>query len=590
MTHRLAHSRTGRNWHLAAIALLASAHPATAQGIRAQVDRTEATVEDRLVLTITIEGSRSAQPELPELPDFEVVPGGQSTQMSFVNGRASSSISHSFFLIPKRPGSFTIEPATVELDGRRYASRPITVRILEPSAQPSQPRDLFLTVRVSTTKPYVGQQVTYAWRFYRRVQIDDARLEPLKFAGFAVEDLGDVREYESTINGVSYLVSELRKVLFPQEEGQLTIPASRLTCEVAVRSPRRRHRSLFEDFFGTTTTQTKVLRSREITLNVQPRPAPPRGFSGLVGDFTLVTEVSKRDLKVGESATLRLTVKGSGNVQMIAEPELPELPSFKIYDDKPEGSIQRSGSKLTGYRSYPKALVPLAPGEPIIPPVSLVYFDPDSGSYRTTRTAPIALRVAPADGREELRLTESLAPGTGKVAVRILADDILPIYKGLDTVAPATFGQRSEALLTGALLAPPLLFLSTLIAHRRRRRFLLDAGLRRRREALRSARRRLKEVGREVGRGDPRSASRAASRCLREFIGDKLNLEGSALTPEEAAQHLCSRGLEEGLLVEVRRLLQRLEAAQYGAAEIEPERFVETLEAILKRLEGAIRS
>ena len=70
-----------------------------------------------------------------------------------------------------------------------------------------------------------------------------------------------------------------------------------------------------------------------------------------------------------------------------------------------------------------------------MPPVTLTYFDPEAGSYRQASTAAIALEVAPAEGKEELRLTESVAPSTGKVAVRILADDILPLYKGLDAVA-----------------------------------------------------------------------------------------------------------------------------------------------------------
>ncbi len=590
MARRIGPSAIARPWLAALLGGFLFAQIAAGQGISATVDRAEATLEDRIVLTITIEGSQRARPELPELPDFDVLPGGQSTQMSIVNGRASSSVRHSYFLVPKRSGTFTIGPASVELDDQVFVSQPISVRILAPSERPSGPRDLFLTARVSTTEPYVGQQVIYTWRFYRRVRIGDARLDPLEFNGFTVEELGEVREYESTVDGVSYLVSEFRKALFPQEAGPLTVPASRLTCQVAVRSPRRRRSSLFEDFFGTAATQTKVLRSREIKLDVKPRPAQPQGFSGLVGDFKLEADLSKRELKVGESATLRLTIKGSGNVQMIGQPLFPELSSFKTYDDKPQGSIDRSGSRLSGYRSYRKALVPLEAGDLTVPAVTLVYFHPGSGSYRTARTSPITLRVQPSDGQEELRLTESVAPDTGKVAVRILADDILPIYKGLDAVTQPVLGRHADALLAGGLAVPPLVFVGTLMAHRRRRRFRLDAGLKRRREALRRAKARLREVVRPAAATDPRLASRMASRCLREFIGDKLGLEGSALTPSEVAQHLRSRGVKAALVGETRALLQRLEAAQYGAAEMEPSQLEGQLAQLLRGLEGAIKS
>ena len=82
-------------------------------------------------------------------------------------------------------------------------------------------RTLFISAKVSTTTPFVGQEVIYVWRFYRRVRIGDAKLEPWDFSGFLVEDLGELREYQSTVNGVQYLVNEVRKSLFPQEVGSL---------------------------------------------------------------------------------------------------------------------------------------------------------------------------------------------------------------------------------------------------------------------------------------------------------------------------------------------------------------------------------
>ncbi len=282
---------------------------ASAAQIVATIDRPEATVEDQLQLTVVIEGSRGAEPVLPEIPQFEVYPRGQSTQMRFINGRMSSSVTYNYLLVPKATGVIQIGPVTAEVDGEILASQPFQVSILEASAQPQQQRDLFITSRVSTTNPFVGQEVIYIWRFYRRVRIGDARLEPQEFQGFLVEDLGEVREYQTTVNGVEYLVSEIRKALFPQEVGSLVIPASRLTCEVLVRNSRR-SRSLMDDFFGSSSTATKVLRSARIEIEVRPLPSPPDGFSGLVGSFTIDASMSKQQLKVGESATLRLTVSG----------------------------------------------------------------------------------------------------------------------------------------------------------------------------------------------------------------------------------------------------------------------------------------
>jgi hypothetical protein len=557
---------------------------ARAQSVTATIDRPEVSVQDPLHLTVTIEGSRSARPQLPDLSDFDVRSRGQSTQMSFVNGQLSSSVKYDFVLSPKRPGTFSIGPVTVEIDHEIYSSKPFTVRIVGASQATRDSQDLFITAKVSTTNPFVGQEVIYVWRFYRRIRIGDARLEPQDFSGFLAEDLGEVREYRSTVNGVQYLVSEIRKSLFPQEVGPVVIPASRLTCEVLTRS-RRRGGTIFDEFFGTSATDTKVLRSRQIELEVRTLPVPPRGFSGLVGEFEINGEVSQAELRVGESTTLRTTVRGSGNVQMIGEPKLPELPAFKTYDDKPTGAIKRDGARLTGFKTYSRALVPLEVGEPVIPPVKLIYFDPNGESYRTAATAAIPLRVGPRQGVEALHLTEAITPTTGKVAVRILADDLLPIYKGLDAVRHRRV--RSWTVAFG-LMVPALVFIGTFLVQRRRNRFALDHDLRRRHRATKRFRAGLKQV--VSSPVDDSQRAQLASRVLREYIGDKLGVEGTALTPEEVDQRLREKGVTDDLVKETHELLVRLEASQYGATVIEADLLSEQLGSLVGRLEKQVRA
>jgi len=559
---------------------------ASAAAIVATIDRPEATVEDQLLLTVVIEGSRGARPILPEIPSFDVYPQGQSTQMSFINGRMSSSVTHNYLLVPKAAGVFEIGAVTTEVDGEILTSQPFQVRILEASAQPQQRRELFITARVSTTNPFVGQEVVYIWRFYRRVRIGDARLEPQKFPGFLVEDLGEVREYKRTVNGVEYLVSEIRKALFPQELGSFVIPASRLTCEVVLRDPRR-PRSIMDDFFGAARTETKVLRSGEIDIEVRPLPAPPVGFSGLVGNFAVEASLSKQQVKVGESATLRLRVSGTGNVPLIGEPDFAELPAFKIYPDQPERSINRSGSSLSGSRTFSKALVPLQPGDWVIPPVEILYFNPETATYQTARTAEIPLSVSPAAGDEDLHLTESIAPNTGKVAVRILADDILPIYGELDAVSRSSDSRRSTLLFLLALMAPIGLYFSARFVQQRRRRMRHDLAFQRRRVALRRARR---ELDRVAGIDpDPEAMAQSTSLCLRQYIGDKLGLEGGALTPSELDESLRAQGVGEALSSETRDLLERLEAAHFGAASLEAGGWIQQVATLVKRLEGELK-
>jgi hypothetical protein len=557
-----------------------------AQQVRATVDRNEIALDEQLVLQVTVEGAADVVPKLPPLPDFRVVPSGRSKVTQLINGRATVAADLTFLLIPLKVGSFEVGPVTAEIDGETYSSRPFTIRVVEASAERASDRDAFVTARVSNDRPFLGEQVLYTWRFYRRVPVGQASLTALEFGGMVAEDLGDVREYDTTVEGVQYRVSELRKALFPQRVGKVTLPPSELSVQVAVDAGRRR-RSVFD--FGRTPTQTRLLRSRSIELEVQPLPPAPPGFSGLVGRFDLSVDVSKRSLKVNESATLTVTVSGKGNVQLLHAPELPPLDAFKTYDDKPTGRIDRSGLELSGSKTYRTALVPLAAGERTIPALELITFDPERKEYRTARSAPIVLDVSPAEGDEELRLTESVAPSAGKVAVRILADDILPIRRGLDAVSGGPFAGFAGVLWLLLGFAPPVAYGALLARERRRARSAQNRERERRRTALRRAADELDALA-GAPRDDLEALARRASLAVRGYVGDKLGAEGAALTPAEVETMLGGAGVDEATRRRARELLERLEAVQYGSAStrLEPDALGRSLTGLLREVERVL--
>ena len=117
-------------WGMAMLmGFLLGAEQASAAGINVTIDRAAATVDDQLLLSVTVDGSQSAEPSLPDLRDFDVQGRGKSTQMQFVNGRLSTAATYSFVLTPKHQGTITIGSATVEIDGQPYKSEPFSVSI-----------------------------------------------------------------------------------------------------------------------------------------------------------------------------------------------------------------------------------------------------------------------------------------------------------------------------------------------------------------------------------------------------------------------------------------------------------------------------
>jgi hypothetical protein len=75
----------------------------------------------------------------PDLKDFVVLSGpNQSTNMQFVNGNISQSITFSYYLQPKAIGNFKIGPASIEVEGKRIASNVIQIAVVKGAAPQQQ--------------------------------------------------------------------------------------------------------------------------------------------------------------------------------------------------------------------------------------------------------------------------------------------------------------------------------------------------------------------------------------------------------------------------------------------------------------------
>ena len=598
---------------LAVILLLGMAAPAYAAGISATVDRNSATLDDQLLLTITVEGSRE-DPALPDMPAFDVQGRGHSTQVQMVNGHFSSSASYTFVLTPKQVGAFSIGPAEVEVDGQKLRSEPINVTITAQDAPTgaiagASPNgavqaaggQLFVTSDASTHTPYVGEQVTYTWRFYRRMRVGNATMELPSFDGFTTQDLGERREFQTTLNGQTYVVTEIRKALFAQQAGSLQIGPSALNCEIVVADPRRNNNgffnSPFDDMFNMGRRENKVLRTAPIDLQVQNLPAAPANASGLVGTFQLAAQLSQNNVHVGDSTTLTLTVSGSGNVQHLPEPTLPPLSGFKVYDDKPVSSINSKGDALTGSKTFRKALVATQPGQFSLSPISLIYFDVNEKRYKTVTAPPLMLQVAAANAADvnAAKTPPRLSGGaTLKRDVQVLSDDLLPNYQKVDALSRwPTPPVPWAASFAGAMLLPFAIFLLCRFGKWRSGRADVLAGERRRRTALQRGIKQTIAVKSALADGNVAQAAALASRSLREYLGDKLGVEGLALTPADASSTLKARGTPPPLADEVEELLGQCEAAQYSSGQAGQQMYNDLpaqLKTLLTKLDRTLRA
>ncbi len=524
-------------------------------GVSASLDRSQATVGEGVSLSITVEGTRNAEPTLPNLPDFEIYSRGQSTQMSFINGKMSTSVEYSYALVPKKEGRFEIPPISVAIEGIRYQSAPMILNVVKSSIRSDEDsNDLFLDTKVSSNAPYVGQRIIYTWRFYRSVRLADARVELPDFEGFIVEELGEQREFNTTLQGKKYVVTELLRALTPQESGVLTIPASSLLADVVVtRSGRRR--SIFDDMLGRAETRKAQIESEPINIEVRELPRARDGSLPLVGRYEVMANVSPRRIPTGASATIDIAIRGYGNWQAIQLPEFQWPDSVKVYPEQPILTQLSSNDVTHGQKTFRFAMVPLEAGTLTLPNLSLFILDPDVGSVQETVLKLGDLTIVQG-ATEQTPLTSgtSASAPASKTSVSIQADDILPnspVFSSLSSPASTS----TWFLRLFALLIPAFCVLGFDWQLRRKDEESNDVWKKRKRLALSNA-----LTGLARAENDPAEISRV----IRNFLGDCLSESGASLTATELLERLDQGGLSADLRSEFRDILNRCDNALYA--------------------------
>ena len=128
--------------YIFALILIVSASAANSQvTFRASAPATVVKGEQfRLVYTLNKTGRDL---RLPEMKGLEVIFGpatSTSYSQSTVNGKTTSesSVTYTYILVAKKPGSFSIPAASITVDGSNYKSNAIQIKVLPPDEKASQ--------------------------------------------------------------------------------------------------------------------------------------------------------------------------------------------------------------------------------------------------------------------------------------------------------------------------------------------------------------------------------------------------------------------------------------------------------------------
>lgn len=578
---------------------LATILNASAQGspVSATVDRANVPLNQTLTLTITINESGGSRPSLPTIDGLRVIGTSTSNQISMINGEVSMRNSYIYTLQPTREGEVIIPPVTVVIGGQSYSTEPLVVNVLpatssagEQSGATGNPdtnsaterNELFVTAEVDNPNPYLGEQITYIFKYYHAVNVSAPEYTQPDFAGFWNPAEVDSKNYGEQVGDMVYRVAELRTILFPTVIGQQSIGSARLTFPG----------SLFQRGFE--------LQTDPVTVNVRPLPEPmPENFRGAVGQFTLTANAKTEsgassqalNIQVDEPVTLLVELQGDGNFQTLPTMLLPSLPKWRAFDSTSTTESQVINGELVGTERVEQLLVPTEAGEFEIPAIEYTFFDPQSEQYRTVRTQAIAISVE-GDGTASIwQSPQSDQPGSGvpvspSVEVERLDTDIRhikPVSAELAMVGPARAQQFSYWLLW---LLPLALIVGDWGLERWQTLHAGDHAQIRRTNALRNAQRSLRR-----SEGDSSDPYGAASRILITYLSDVLDKPVSGMTTDLLMIHLDEQGLSPQLSEQVRAVLSISAVGQYAPLDStakSPDTLLKETGSLLKALDRAL--
>ncbi|MBX5438666.1 MAG: BatD family protein [Thermoflavifilum sp.] len=453
-------------------------------------------------------------------------------------------------------------------------------------------KNVFVKVNVDKTDVYQGEQIVATYKLYTRLQTTSDVMKVPAFSGFSTHDIDLPNPPQATteiVDGKRFKVFTIRKtILFPLQTGNLQLDPVEIDNKVRLyilnRSPRHvRHGDPLEEFLkdpfhfnpfddpffddpfggGSGLSYRDFdyhLSSNPVTIHVKPLPeeGKPENFTGAVGNFTITATVDKPSLSTDDAGTLKVTVSGEGNLQMISAPAIDFPGSFDTYDPKIEDHFRKNSIPFSGSRTFEYVFMPHAAGDYTIPAIRFAYFDPQTKTYKQVETEPIALHVtmgnraatAPVDFGQQ----------------HILPDQLAPIH-----FSPLLW-LRSDFTLWRQwwywmLLALPLA--GIWFWRRQQRKLALlraDEVLWKNKQANRIARKRLAQAGELLRQHQEKAFYQETSQALWGYLSHKCNIPFAALSREKVREALLHMSVQPEQVESLFQLLDHCEQALYAPA------------------------
>jgi len=282
-----------------------------------------------------------------------------------------------------------------------------------------------------------------------------------------------------------------------------------------------------------------------------------KSFNGAVGNYSISASINKKRLKQNEPLTIMLDITGSGNIKLIATPEIVLPAGFEQYEPKINEEINKSGL-VSGRKRIEYLLVPRNEGDFEIPALEFTYFDLKKKAYVTLKTDVFNVEVAKGDG--DYAASKNLS----KDDVRLLRQDIRFIKTELTNISlKGSYLVFSPVFLMMVFL-PFIAFVSLLVWKQKERKLLSNVSLMRNQKAEKTAKLRLKNAAMYIKENKSVEFYSEISLALLNYLEDKLLIPKSELTLDSAIAKLKESNTDEALIAEIKDVMEICEFIRFS--------------------------
>ncbi|HMH22616.1 MAG TPA: BatD family protein [Puia sp.] len=293
-------------------------------------------------------------------------------------------------------------------------------------------KNLFVKVQVDKTSCYVGEPIVATYKLYSRLSSESRVTKRPSLNGFSVYDMVDPSSDASSIekvNGRPFTVHIIRKTqLIPLQAGTIDLDPVEVENTVHfVKGSRQDHagggnslRDLFDRMSDDNATgpeleENVVLDTKPLAITIKPLPEEnkPADYNGAVGNFSILASLSNnKNISVRDDATLKVVVKGGGNLPIINAPSVTWPSGIEAYEPTAKEDLNKTTVPMSGSKSFEYVFSPRVAGRYTIPSIPFSYFDPASHTYKKVQSAPIDFQVDAAVKKNGTSARLAPAPAT----------------------------------------------------------------------------------------------------------------------------------------------------------------------------------